>query len=203
MMKKNFWDQNAKIYNLFISMDHKAYIKIYELLKDVVKNKKVLELACGTGMIAKNIADNAKCIEAVDSSLEMIKKAKENNRFKNLYFSRQDMFNLPYKDKTFDVIIIANALHIVSFPEKALKEIRRVLKDDGIMVAPTFMHGEDSFFEKFKLFIMRLRGFPIYNVWTYKEYIAFLKDNEWLINKQIALKGSFPLLYVECTKSKK
>ncbi len=38
--------------------------------------------------------------------------------------------------------MIANALHIMPTPEKALAQIRRVLKEDGIMFAPTFVHGE-------------------------------------------------------------
>ena len=41
------------------------------------------------------------------------------------------MFDLPYTSQTFDVVIVANALHIVQQPKKALAEIRRVLKDDG------------------------------------------------------------------------
>ena len=55
------------------------------------------------------------------------------------------MFRLPYADKSFDVVIVSNALHIVPQPEKALAEIRRVLKDDGVLIAPTFTHAENSF----------------------------------------------------------
>ena len=39
------------------------------------------------------------------------------------------MFRLPYADGSFDTVIVSNALHIVPQPEKALAEIRRVLKD--------------------------------------------------------------------------
>ena len=45
-----------------------------------------------------------------------------------LYFSVQDMFHLPYADQSFDVVIVSNALHIVPGPERALVEIRWVLK---------------------------------------------------------------------------
>ncbi|UKI12848.1 MAG: class I SAM-dependent methyltransferase [Oscillospiraceae bacterium] len=40
---------------------------------------------------------------------------------------------------------MSNALHIVPQPEKALREIRRVLKDDGVLIAPTFTHAGNSF----------------------------------------------------------
>ena len=56
----------------------------------------------------------------------------------------KDMFRLPYAQKSFEVVIASNALHIVPHPEKAMQEIRRVLKDDGVLIAPTFTHAENS-----------------------------------------------------------
>ena len=55
---------------------------------------------------------------------------------------------LSYADRSFDAVIVSNALHIVPQPEKALAEIRRVLKDDGVLIAPTFTHAGNSFFDK-------------------------------------------------------
>ena len=68
-------------------------------------------------------------IEATDASVEMIAEAKLDNQSAKLHFSVQDMFRLPYADKSFDVVIVSNALHIVPQPEKALAEIHRVLKE--------------------------------------------------------------------------
>ena len=62
------------------------------------------------------------------------------------------MFSLPYASKSFDVVIVSNALHIVPQPEKSLREIKRVLKDDGVLIAPTFTHAENSFLGKIKAF---------------------------------------------------
>ena len=135
---QNFWDKNAGRYDRFMRKDAAAYEQMYELLRPVVRHKTVLELATGTGVIAKNIVNSAAHIEATDASPEMIAEAKRDNRSAKLHFSVQDMFHLPYADESFDVVIVANALHIVPEPEKALAEIRRVLKDDGVLVAPTF-----------------------------------------------------------------
>ena len=52
---KNFWDRNAGLYDCFMRKDRAAYEKIYELIRPVVKDKTVLELATGTGLIAKHI----------------------------------------------------------------------------------------------------------------------------------------------------
>ena len=137
----DFWNKNAKRYDRFMQKDAAAYRQMYELIRPVVKSKTVLELATGTGLIAKHIVSAAKHIEATDASAKMIAEAKQDNCSAKLYFSVQDMFRLPYAPQSFDVVIVSNALHIVAHPEKALAEIRRVLKDDGVLIAPTFTHG--------------------------------------------------------------
>ena len=201
-MKKseNFWNRNAKRYDRFMRKDRAAYEKLYELIRPVVKARTVLELAAGTGLIAKNIVRAASHIEVTDASEEMITEAKRNNRSAKLHFSVCDMFCLPYADKSFDVVIVSNALHIVPQPEKALAEIRRVLKDDGVLIAPTFTHGNGTLQGRIKLFFMKLAGFPLNSRWSSADYLAFLRQNGWSVRKSAVLKGSFPLTYAECVK---
>lgn len=107
---KNFWDKNTAHYNRFMRKDQTAYDKMYELIRPIVKAKTVLELATGTGLIAKNIINVVGHIEATDASLEMIEETKRDNQSKKLHFTVQDMFHLPYADKSFDVVIVSNAL---------------------------------------------------------------------------------------------
>ena len=199
--KKNFWDRNARIYNRFMRKDHAAYETMYALIRPVVKAKTVLELATGTGLIAKHIVNAAAHIEATDASAEMITEAKRDNRSAKLHFSVQDMFCLPYADGSFDAVIVSNALHIVPQPEKALREIRRVLKGDGVLIAPTFTHAGNSFSGKVRAFFMKLAGFPLHSKWTSEEYLTFLQQNGWTVRKSVVLKASFPLTYTECVKS--
>lgn len=198
---QNFWDKNAGRYDRFMRKDAAAYDRLYELLRPVVRQKTVLELATGTGLIAKHIVRYADHIEATDASQKMIEQAKQGVKSAKLYFSVQDMFHLPYADQSFDVVIVSNALHIVPEPEKALSEIRRVLKDDGVLVAPTFTHADNAFFGNVKAFFMRLAGFPLHSKWTSHEYLAFLRENGWTVQKSTVLKASFPLTYAECVKS--
>ena len=197
---KNFWDKNARRYDRFMRKDRAAYDEMYVLIRPVVRHKTVLELATGTGSIAKHIVTAAAHIEATDASAEMIAEAKRDTRSAKLHFSVQDMFRLPYADKSFDVVIVSNALHIVPQPEKALAEIRRVLKDEGVLIAPTFTHAENSFSGKVKAFFMKLAGFPLHSRWTSEEYLTFLRQNGWTVRKSAALKASFPLTYAECEK---
>ena len=173
--RKNFWDKNAGRYDRFMHKDAAAYEQLYELLRPVVRHKQVLELATGTGLIAKNIVNAAAHIEATDASPEMIAQAKQGNCSAKLHFSVQDMFRLPYADRSFDVIIVSNALHIVPEPEKALSG-------------------------KIKAFFMKLAGFPLHSKWTSNEYLAFLQENGWTVRESTVLKASFPLTYAECVK---
>ena len=222
---KNFWDKNAGRYDRFMRKDRAAYDEMYELIRPIVRHKTVLELATGTGLIAKHIVNAAAHIEATDASAEMIAEAKRDNRSAKLHFSVQDMFRLPYANQSFDVVIVSNALHIVPQPEKALQEIKRVLKDDGTLIAPvpqpekalqeikrvlkddgtliapTFTHAGNSFSGKVKAFFMKLAGFPLHSRWTSAEYLRFLSQNGWTVRKSAVLKASFPLTYAECVKS--
>ena len=197
---KDFWDKNAGRYDRFMRKDRAAYDEMYELIRSVVRHKTVLELATGTGLIAKHIVNAAAHIEATDASAEMIAEAKRDTRSAKLHFSVQDMFRLPYADKSFDVVIVSNALHIVPQPEKALAEIRRVLKDDGVLIAPTFTHGNSTLQGRIKLFFMKLAGFPLNSRWSSADYLAFLRQNGWSVRKSTVLKASFPLTYAECVK---
>ena len=198
---ENFWDKNAGRYDRFMRKDRAAYDEMYALIWPVVRHKTVLELATGTGLIAKHIVNASTHIEATDASAEMIAEAKRDNRSAKLHFSVQDMFCLPYANQSFNVVIVSNALHIVPQPEKALAEIRRVLKDDGVLIAPTFTHAGNSFSGKVRAFFMKRVGFPLHSKWTSEEYLCFLRQNGWTVRKSAVLKASFPLTYAECVKS--
>lgn len=198
---KNFWDKNAGRYDRFMRKDQAAYEEMYALIWPVVKAKTVLELATGTGLIAKSIVNAAAHIEATDASVEMIAEAKRDNQSAKLHFSVQDMFRLPYAGKSFDVVIVSNALHIVPQPEKAFAEIHRVLKDDGVLIAPTFSHAGNSFSGKVRAFFMKLAGFPLHSKWTSEEYLRFLRQNGWAVRKSVVLKASFLLTYAESEKT--
>ena len=83
---KNFWDRNAGLYDCFMRKDRAVYEKMYELIRSVVKDKTVLEVATGTGLIAKHIVKSAAHIEATDASLEMITEAKRGITLRSCVF---------------------------------------------------------------------------------------------------------------------
>ena len=58
MTKKTFWDRTAVLYDRFMRKDAAAYETMYDLMQPVVKDRVVLELATGTGLIAKQLASS-------------------------------------------------------------------------------------------------------------------------------------------------
>lgn len=197
---KNNWDMYAPMYNVFMAKDHRAYATINQRIRKIIAGKKVLELATGTGLIAKNVASAADMMIATDYSKKMIMQAKKGTYSRNLRFAVADATDLPYADNSFDVIIISNALHIMPDPDKALAEIDRVLKPNGVLVAPTFIHGNMPITKRMLSKGMSVVGFQTENKWSSNQYKAFLEDHGFAVKNSRVLDASFPLMYVECVR---
>lgn len=197
----SFWNRIAGIYDVIIRKDNKAYTQMYSLIRSrLSSNMHVLELAAGPGLISIAIADSVSSIETTDFSLKMIAEANKKTVPGNVTFSVQDACNLPYKDGSFDCVIISNALHIMPNPELALQNIWRVLKNDGVLIAPTFTHASNDRGGKIKAQFMKLFGFKAYHIWTAEQYCTFLGNNGFYIEHKQILKSDFPLTYVEAQK---
>lgn len=179
-----------------------AYDKMIDRIRSLLTpDMNVLELATATGIIALRVADCCKQIEATDFSEEMIKVANSKEKPSNISFSVADATDLPYETEQFDAVIISNALHIMPNPEKALANIRRVLKDDGLLIAPTYMRSA-RFSEKIKVLIGAIIGFKTFSKWTEKEYFDFLAQNGWKVQCYEVFKATFPLAFVSSVKIK-
>ena len=93
--------------------------------------------------------------------LKVAKKDKRWEQMKNqnikLDFAQADATALPYSASQFDVVLIANALHIMPNPTAALREISRVLKPGGILIAPTYVHGDNTIWQRISLFPISVR----------------------------------------------
>lgn len=140
---KQFWQRWASCYGPLMQSSEPLYAAIAQQMQPhLTPEMNVLELACGSGQLSFRLSRLVRDWEATDFSPKMIAQAKLKPRGAGLHFSVQDATSLPYADETFDAVLIANALHIMPRPEKALAEIYRVLKPGGQLFAPTFVHGE-------------------------------------------------------------
>ena len=202
-MKKKIWDVYAPIYKRAMRADHQIYEFMYDRIPEVIRDKDVLEIATGPGLLAKHVAPAAKKMIATDYSDGMIAEAKKGECPVNLTFEVADAMALPYGDDTFDAVLIANALHIVPDPERVLREIDRVLRPGGILIAPTFVEHRGTLLSRIRSGILRVAGVRFEHRWTAQEYLQFLKTNGWTVafNKEMAAR--ITLMYTECERTEK
>ncbi|MFH0977899.1 MAG: class I SAM-dependent methyltransferase [Candidatus Woesearchaeota archaeon] len=104
-------------YNELHSQEQQKKLALIKHHFKVKKSDLLLDVGCGTG-----ISSDFDCkVIGVDSSFEMLRQSKKQ---KVLAFAEA----LPFKDKTFDIVVSVTAIHNFKNKKKALLEIRRVGK---------------------------------------------------------------------------
>lgn len=178
---KQFWQRFAKIYAPLMEKDKHFYSSICASVRPHLQaDMDVLELACGSGQLSFPLAPDVHSWLATDFSEKMIAAAKARPEAATagaagLRFEVADATALAFPDASFDAVLIANALHIMPEPEKALAEIRRVLKADGLLFAPTFLWLEGKS-GRIRHFLMSLVGFKIYREWDQAAFRQVIED---------------------------
>ena len=180
--------------------DKRIYQFMYDRIPEVIRNKDVLEIATGPGLLAKRVASAAKTIVATDYSEGMIVEAKKGVYPTKLRFEVADATALPYKDDSFDAVIISNALHIIPEPEKALLEIDRVLRPDGVLIAPNFVEHKGTAESRIWSGILRVAGVRFEHQWSSREYLQFLESNGWKVTSSREMAARITLMYAECAR---
>lgn len=136
MKKINFTGERAYSSNIKQSIIEE-HVKRYKFAKDFVKDKVVLDLACGTGFGSKILSKEAKQVIGGDISREAIDFAKENHQEDNIEFKILDANNTKLPSDSFDVIISFETIEHVEDYKEYIKECKRVLKEDGIFICST------------------------------------------------------------------
>ncbi len=182
---KSFWQRAAKAYS-FLSKHHRKYKENFKALTEPLfpylnKSMNALEIGCATGQLSHLIIDKVNHLTATDFSENMIEICKKENRSK-IEFRLEDGSNLSFEDESFDAVIVSNVLHIVPNPDDIISEAKRVLKPEGIIFAPIFVHDT-----KFNLLVSKLFGFKVYQNRNEKEYLDFLEKSnlEVIFSKRI------------------
>ncbi|MDR2148622.1 MAG: methyltransferase domain-containing protein [Tannerella sp.] len=104
-----------------------------KMLTDFIQpNNFVLELGCGTGYFTREIAKTKAKIVAIDISPELLTIAKDNVTGTNVSFFIENAYNTTFEDNQFDCVIGSSVLHHLDI-KKALSEMYRILKKDGII----------------------------------------------------------------------
>jgi len=142
-----FWDKAAGFYDIFENwyngdVNRKLVSEVTNLIE---KNDRVLECACGTGMISKGIASGCRELVATDFSVGMLRQAQRNCAdYKNVRIRKANIMKLKCKDEAFDKVVAGNVIHLLDEPYKALAELLRVCKNGGKVIIPTYINNENT-----------------------------------------------------------
>jgi ubiquinone/menaquinone biosynthesis C-methylase UbiE len=145
LLKKQYKDSSnlnsrIRIHELFSTNKIDWHLWLFEQYK-IPKNSCILELGCGNGVFwAKNkhrIPSDWNIVLS-DFSSGMLKDAQKNLiEFENIQYKQIEAQNIPFEDNSFDVVIANHMLYHVPNRKKAIQEVRRVLKSNGVFYAAT------------------------------------------------------------------
>ncbi len=107
---------------------------LYRLKREIPAGERVLDLACGTGVLFGALSARFKTVIGLDYSLPMLKEASKKG-CRNCLLVRGDALKLPFKDESFDTVVVSLGLRHFEDLEGSLKEIFRILKGGGTLVA--------------------------------------------------------------------
>ena len=172
---KRFWNVVAKLYTPVQERTNRELYRQLAVLCTpyIKKDDRVLELACGTGQLTLPLWKQAAFWEATDYSEPMIRELSKRCP-PELSIAVRDATALPYADGAFQVVLMANALHIMPQPKLALNEIHRILSSGGIFLVPTFVY--EGKVNRLRMKWMKLFGFPSCHEWTMAELMEFVEQ---------------------------
>jgi ABC-2 type transport system ATP-binding protein len=166
----------------------------------------VVEFGCGTGYFTRAIAENARHVTATDLSKRMIEAARSNLRgLDNVAFQVQDSESASMPSDEYDAALMANMLHTLDDPVKALKECYRVLKPGGTLLIINYTEEGMSRVERTLLFFrFALKfGFPPRKNWplTSEKLPSFLAQAGFRIERIDLIKGRLNAFYIKAKKA--
>ena len=182
-----FWNRISPLYDLFETVYNG---KVYrgtgeEVAKSINPTDHVLECACGTGAISIAIAPRCATLTATDFAEGMLRQAaKKLKQHPNVTLQQADITRLPYADAEFDTAVAGNVIHLLPQPEKALAELKRVVKPGGRIILPTYINmskGSSALAVKF-IELLGARFKQQFDLESYKRFLTGLGCKEFEIH---------------------
>ena len=179
MIQSNYTDKMNKEYN-WMAKGYDAFMTIFPLWKEWIKKviphikgMKILEVSFGSGYLMTQYASNNYEIYGIDYNNKMLEITE--NKIKKLNItaklSQGNVEKLPFPDGTFDTVI--NTMAFTGYPdgEKAMIELKRVLKRGGKLLLVDFDYPKNR--NRF--------GYMIVKLW--EKFGDIIKDINLLLTK--------------------
>lgn len=144
---REYWNERSVNYDAMIGTSYgEAYRKTAEkMLPYLAPDARVLDFACGTGLVTLAIAQQVGSVCAIDISDEMLRRLREKLRaqgVENVTAAQLDLFDPSLAEGSFDAVLACNVLHYLSDRAAALARIRALLRPNGVFLSVTDCLGE-------------------------------------------------------------
>ena len=137
---KDFWDMRARTYD---QTSGGVYAHAYDLtvehsLRYLEPSHRVLEFACGTGIVTLRLAPRVTYLRGIDISPNMVDRAREKTRdLPNVEITNTDLFDSCLEPGSFDAVCAYNVLLYLPDLPAALTRIRELLRPGGVFLSAT------------------------------------------------------------------
>lgn len=109
----------------------------YALTSYLITDKVVVDLASGEGYGSNLMADHAKEVIGIDISPIVIENAIKKYKKNNLAFKTGSATSIPMPDQSIDIVVSFETIEHIAEHDKMIDEIKRVLKNEGILIIST------------------------------------------------------------------
>lgn len=138
-----FWDVVAPVYDLATLRGQEgARQAVAYTAERLTPADLLLDVACGTGLFACALAPQVWRVLACDISPAMVARTRARARRKklgNLAARTGDITALPLADDVVDAAVAGNVLHLLEEPERAVAELKRVVRPGGYIAVPCYV----------------------------------------------------------------
>ena len=121
--------------------NYEWHLSKYIFASKFVKDKKILDIACGSGYGSYLLSKSAKEVYGGDINKTAINFATSHYQHSNLVYKYMNAINLPFSNNSFDMIVSFETIEHVLNYRKFLNECKRILKPNGIFIGATVNHS--------------------------------------------------------------
>ncbi len=122
-------------YEIFMGRWSELLAQKFLALVDIVPGGRALDVACGTGVLTKALAEVGAHVIGIDASEEYLEGARRNRSHANIAYEYGDIRHMRFDNGTFDATVSTLALDVVAEIEHVVAEMKRVTRPGGVVAS--------------------------------------------------------------------
>ena len=203
MTNAAFWNKAAPKYAKDAIGDMPAYEETLDRMREILQpHHRVLELGCGTGSTALELADSVDRYIGTDVASKMVKIAKgklTEQSPQNLSFAVQDAGVMTSGSN--DVVLALNLLHLLPDLENTLAEIYKALPSGGLLISKTGLLKDGLWLLPLVIPLMRTIGkAPFVRSLSEESLIGLLENAGFKVTEKLVQGGMVPRVFIVAQK---